>query len=109
MHFATSVAAAAALINVAAAVPHYHLSPRSQFKVEQVATGRTNARNGAREVRKTFLKYSKEVPTAVEKAAAAQSGSVTTTPEANDAEYLTPVTVGNNTLNLDFDTGSADL
>ncbi|KAF2230053.1 aspartic protease pepB [Viridothelium virens] len=109
MHFSTSVAAVAALANVAAAVPHSQISPRSEFKIEQVATGRTIARNGAQEVRKTFLKYSKTVPSNVEAAAAAVSGTATTTPEANDAEYLTPVTLGGSTLNLDFDTGSADL
>ncbi|KAI9660618.1 MAG: Type I transmembrane sorting receptor [Bathelium mastoideum] len=110
MHFTTSVAAAAALVNVAAAVPHYHnIAPRSQFRVEQVSTGRTVARNGAGALKKAYLKYSKTIPSPVEKAAAAQSGTVTTTPTADDEEYITPVTVGNESLNLDFDTGSADL
>ena len=107
MHFSTSLAAAAALANIAAAVPH--IAPRSEFKVQQVATGRTVTKNGAAEIKKTLLKYGKPVPAGVEAAAAAQSGTVTTTPEANDAEYLTPVKVGGTTLNLDFDTGSADL
>lgn len=42
-------------------------------------------------------------------AKAAQKGSVAASPEAYDQSYLCPVTVGNQTLNLDFDTGSADL
>ena len=37
------------------------------------------------------------------------SAEVTSTPESNDSEYLTPVTVGGQQLTLDFDTGSADL
>lgn len=37
------------------------------------------------------------------------SGSVAANPEAYDQEYLCQVTVGGQTLNLDFDTGSADL
>ncbi|XXG95222.1 hypothetical protein Hte_001482 [Hypoxylon texense] len=37
------------------------------------------------------------------------TGSVTATPEANDVEYLAPVTIGGQTLNLDFDSGSSDL
>lgn len=38
-----------------------------------------------------------------------QTGSVTNTPEGNDVEFLSPVTIGGQTLNLDFDTGSSDL
>ena len=41
--------------------------------------------------------------------AAVTPGQVTATPEAYDQEYLCPVTVGGQLLNLDFDTGSADL
>lgn len=41
--------------------------------------------------------------------AAPGTGLVTTTPEANDVEYLSPVSIGGQTLNLDFDSGSSDL
>ena len=47
-----------------------------------------------------------------EKLAAASgsgTGEVTATPEAHNAEYLCPVTIGGQTLNLDVDTGSSDL
>nr|Q01972.1 RecName: Full=Penicillopepsin-1; AltName: Full=Acid protease; AltName: Full=Aspartic protease aspA; Flags: Precursor [Penicillium roqueforti]CAA59972.1 aspartic proteinase [Penicillium roqueforti] len=54
-----------------------------------------------------LVKYGATVPATVH--AAAVSGSAITTPEADDVEYLTPVTIGSSTLNLDFDTGSADL
>ncbi|KAK5996892.1 Aspartic protease PEP3 [Cladobotryum mycophilum] len=38
-----------------------------------------------------------------------QTGSVVATPENNDVEFLSPVNIGGQTLNLDFDTGSSDL
>ncbi|KAM7217011.1 penicillopepsin [Rhypophila decipiens] len=37
------------------------------------------------------------------------TGSVAAIPEGNDIEYLAPVDIGGQTLNLDFDTGSSDL
>ena len=54
-------------------------------------------------------KYGASISQDVVDAAAASQGSVTATPEQYDAEYLCPVTIGGQTLNLDFDTGSADL
>jgi len=55
----------------------------------------------------TYQKFGKTVPADV--LAAAADGSVTATPEEYDQEYLCPVDIGGQTLNLDFDTGSADL
>lgn len=37
------------------------------------------------------------------------SGSVVANPMLHDNEYLSPVTIGGQTMNLDVDTGSADL
>ncbi|KAG5973633.1 hypothetical protein E4U55_000345 [Claviceps digitariae] len=38
-----------------------------------------------------------------------QAGSVAAVPEPNDVEFISPVTIGGQNLNLDFDTGSSDL
>lgn len=38
-----------------------------------------------------------------------QDGSAPASPDSNNVEYTVPVTIGGQELNLDFDTGSADL
>ncbi|KAE8154942.1 Aspartic protease pep1 [Aspergillus avenaceus] len=58
---------------------------------------------------KAIGKYGGAVPAHVKSAVSGGTGTVVTTPEGDDIEYLTPVNVGGTTLNLDFDTGSADL
>lgn len=62
-------------------------------------------------IAKTYKKYGKSVPSDVQGAVDAilANGEVTATPDQYDEEYLVPVTVGGQTLNLDPDTGSADL
>lgn len=37
------------------------------------------------------------------------TGTVVNTPESGDVEYLSPVSIGGQTINLDFDSGSSDL
>lgn len=51
----------------------------------------------------------KKVDAAASAAAATDDGTVTASPEQYDQAYLESVTVGGQTLNLDFDTGSSDL
>ncbi|PYH43776.1 pepsin-like aspartic protease [Aspergillus saccharolyticus JOP 1030-1] len=100
----TTAATAAPLAEEAVAAS----SPKT-FSVKQVAKAGSKGRtvNLPGLYANALAKYGASVPASVK--AAAQSGSVVTTPQANDESYLTPVTVGRSTLNLDFDTGSADL
>ncbi|OQE16136.1 hypothetical protein PENSTE_c025G08130 [Penicillium steckii] len=98
--------ALAGLASVAAAIPTS--KPVSKFSVNQVSRPATKASNFAANYGRALSKYGATIPSHVQ-AAAAASGVATNTPSSNDEEYLTPVSIGGTTLNLDFDTGSADL
>ncbi|KAK0620799.1 aspergillopepsin-F [Immersiella caudata] len=111
---------------------------RRTFKVERRRNTNFRGHNGPKELLKAYRKYSMPVPHGLLDAIRAQEaaklgadsaknkiggggggggggndgnsiGIVTATPEDGDIEYLSPVTIGGQTLNLDFDTGSADL
>ncbi|KAL2837968.1 aspartic protease pep1 [Aspergillus pseudoustus] len=104
--FSKVATAALGLAAVASAAPTIS-TPRG-FTVNQVAkqaSGRSINLPGI--YANALTKYGATVPTHVHDAAV--HGSAVTTPEEDDTEYLTPVNVGGTTLNLDFDTGSADL
>ena len=85
------------------------------FEIKQVNAGQVRRTPGPIAMLKTYQKYASagaQAPAIVIKAAAAaavQSGSVVANPESYDSSYLCPVSVGGQTLNVNFDTGSADL
>ncbi len=91
---------------------------RSGFTIQQVENEKV-LRNGPAQIVKTLRKYGMPVPLELLDAAAArtqvaassgQNGSETATPsDQYDSSYLCPVTVGSSQVQLDFDTGSADL
>jgi len=103
-------AAFVALLQLASANPVNLLEKRKSFTIHQVEKGKV-ARILPVDMARTYAKFGKEVPSHIAAAAAAAvSGSVAAIPEdAYDSLYLSPVTVGCQTVNLDFDTGSADL
>ncbi|KAL9584719.1 MAG: hypothetical protein Q9212_001951 [Teloschistes hypoglaucus] len=106
MRFTEGLAAASAFSVFAAATP-IDLQPRNKdFMIHQSVP--KPFQPGPVKMLSTYAKYNATAPPDVVKAAQANDGSVTTTPEQYDTEYLTPVTVGGQTLNLDFDTGSSD-
>ncbi|KAH9889722.1 acid protease [Xylariomycetidae sp. FL2044] len=108
------------------------IQKRGVYKVERVRNPKFTARNGPKALLKTLRKYRMPIPGSLSAAADKQAewitkrqlqkradnataaangttGLVTNTPEANDVEYLSPVKIGGQTVNLDFDSGSSDL
>jgi len=109
-YFLTSAAlVASATLSLAAPT---ELIGRDTFRINQVSAGKV-FKSGPVAMLKTYRKYAAVgavAPSAViNAAAAAQSGSVTANNQQYDQSYLSPVQVGSQTLQLDFDTGSADL
>ncbi|KAK6330456.1 Type I transmembrane sorting receptor [Orbilia brochopaga] len=65
--------------------------------------------NGKRALQKIYAKYNLETPSYLREIVRRGDGSVAATPGQYDIEYVCPVEIGGQTLNLDFDTGSSDL
>ena len=96
------------------------LSKRS-FRVERVQHRKPTPRSAHKAMRKAFNKFGWTMPAALTQkagtgagangtaAASNQTGSVVNNPEDNDVEFLSPITVGGQTMMMDFDTGSSDL
>ncbi|KAF2845954.1 aspartic protease PEP1 [Plenodomus tracheiphilus IPT5] len=114
-----SLAAALALVGAVVASP---VEKRATFSVQQVPHT-VFLKNGPAQKVKTLRKYGKPVPQSLLDAAgsraavgdtvtasAAGSGSDPAVPtDQYDSSYLSPVTIGRTSVELDFDTGSADL
>ena len=100
---------ASALLAVAAAAPTQQ-KRNNGFIIHQSANP-TYTANGPAEYAAALYKYgAKDAASKVVSAVQASgSGSVTATPQQYDSEYLCPVTIGSQTFQLDFDTGSSDL
>lgn len=83
------------------------------FRVDQVAKTRPAARNGLAAYAKVLRKYAhhaNNTDDVISRAAAlVDASSVVTTPVGGDELYITPVTIGGQTFELDIDTGSSDL
>ncbi|GAM84866.1 hypothetical protein ANO11243_028680 [Dothideomycetidae sp. 11243] len=111
MHLQSALLAASSLAGLAAAVPA-NAKPKSTFTVQQQTVTKGTKVWPAQHVARTYQKFGKVVPSAVKSAAAAaasQSGTVAANDVPYDVAYISPVTIGSQTFNMDFDTGSSDL
>ncbi|KAH7161880.1 aspartic peptidase domain-containing protein [Dactylonectria macrodidyma] len=115
-HFSTLVAGVLASLTVIEGHPT-SLSGK-QYSVQQVQNPHYK-RDGLRALAKAYRKYGVTLPESLStskqsgknRRAADATGSAITLPVDNDAEWLTPVQIGNppKTFQMDFDTGSSDL
>lgn len=108
MHFTAHLSAASALVALVSASPVELRDIKKQFTIDQTVP-KPFILSGPAAMRSTYYKFNVPAPEDVLVAAAANDGTVTAKPTEYDSQYLSPVTVGGQTLNLDFDTGSADL
>lgn len=111
MHSLSNFGAVSALLTVVCAIPADY-SPLEKrgvaFRIDQ-SIPKSHKLSGPASLAKAYGKFNKAAPKDVKVAAAASDGTVTATPEQYDVEYLSPVSIGGQVLNLDFDTGSSDL
>ena len=108
MGFIQTLGAASALLALVSAVPVDLEKRGAAFRLDQTVQ-KPFILSGQSAMAKTYAKYGQPIPAVIAAAAANNDGTVAATPETYDAEYLCPVSVGGQTLNLDFDTGSSDL
>ncbi|KAF4550638.1 Aspartic protease SNP2-like protein 1 [Elsinoe fawcettii] len=121
MHFTSALVVASSLATIAVAAPAAEPAPDAQnganvpkprlkFSVKQKTIGKFQRTWPGVAMLNTYKKYNKAAPSAVKDAAASgQKGSVANVPLPYDEAYLSPVTIGGQTVNLNFDTGSSDL
>jgi aspergillopepsin I len=100
----SSLFVALVAVSLVTALPIPQAGAKKGFTVNQSVPKPFQA--GPVVLKNALVKYGAAVPADV---AAAAWGNVTATPEQYDSRYLCPVDIGGQTLNLDFDTGSADL
>ena len=111
MHFLSKFSAASVLISLASAVPADYLPVEKRgvaFRIDQTVP-KPHILSGPASMARVYGKFGRAAPADVVSAAANNDGTVTATPEQYDSEYLCPVTIGGQIVNLDFDTGSSDL
>lgn len=75
------------------------------FTLHQIES-RSSIKSGPAVGLSTYHKFNKRAPKTVESAAAINHGTVIASLSRHDGEYLTPITIGGQTLDVMIDTGS---
>ncbi|KAI9806589.1 MAG: hypothetical protein M1825_006046 [Sarcosagium campestre] len=106
MHiFGQILLASAALSSLVDGSP---LEKRKVFTINQIIKPAKVPRNGPAAYAAALAKHGVPIPANLA-AAAVNDGTVAANPDENDVQYLSPVNIGGQTVDLDFDTGSSDL
>ncbi|KAM0283984.1 hypothetical protein ACHAQH_002179 [Verticillium albo-atrum] len=95
---------------------------KRSFLVPRVKNENFQGHNGPRQLLRAYRKYSMPIPQGLAETVARQTaqaklkarqgngiGIVTATPIRNDVEYVSPIMIGGQSVDVDFDTGSSDL
>jgi len=99
---------------------HLDSERRSAFTIEQVPVKAVYRKHGAQQKLVTYQKYgipveaslaasAKKVAAKTTLASTPSSGSVSAWIDESQESYLTPITIGKDTLHVVFDTASSDL
>ena len=78
---------------------------KTSFTLHQIEST-VSVKSGPAALLSTYHKYNRRAPKNVKSAAAGDHHTVTASPFDHDDEYLTPISIGGQTLNLQIDTGS---
>ncbi|KAL8876074.1 MAG: hypothetical protein Q9198_005665 [Flavoplaca austrocitrina] len=107
MHLLEGLATTSNLFLYVAASP-VNIQPRAGNFIVHQTVPKPFKKSVPAEILSTYGKYNASAPENVVKAAYANDGIVLADPTRYDIEYLSPVTIGGQTLTVNFDTGSSD-
>ena len=120
-----AIFAAFCAVALSSPIKQQHQSKKRSFKVSRIRQ-RNFVPDGGIALRKSYTKFGIEgygfVPEldisttlvpfselAASTGTGSENGAVSASPSQNDAEFLSPVSIGGQTLVMDFDSGSSDM
>ena len=84
-------------------------APKGAASASGKAPAKTSSAAGAKSTGTSGGSTNSTAGAAASNSTGTGTGTVAATPESGDVEYLAPVDIGGQTLNMDFDSGSSDL